>query len=118
MRITLTHILQKKNVQSLSLGLLCMVGAFTLGLETAGEVHPFDKSEAAVVSGEVQEQRVSPRGDVDGSGEVTIEDAILIINLIENIETSTPAMVKRGDTDDDYRLTYKDAVRVLHTLSR
>ncbi len=102
-------------LQTVSLGIFCTMAAFTVGLQTAGDVS-FEKSQAAVTP--ENSQRIAERGDIDGDGDLTVKDAIIIINVYEGIDPATPAMIMRGDTDGDFKITYRDAVRVLYTLSR
>lgn len=113
----LTHFLHRTKLQTVALGIVCSMAAFTVGLETAGDVHPYDTTQAAVSAME-DIPRVAQRGDIDNDGIVTVNDAIVLINVAEGIETATPEMVKRGDADGDFRITYKDAIRVLYSLSR
>lgn len=57
-----------KMLRSLGLGLFCTLGAFVMGIETAGDVHPFERSQAALTN----EQRI--RCDIDGNGIITASD--------------------------------------------
>ncbi len=113
----LTHILHRTRLQTVALGIVCSMAAFTVGLETAGDVHPYDTTQAAVTAPD-EIPRIAPRGDIDNDGIITVNDAIVLINVAEGVDTATPEMVKRGDADGDFRITYKDAVRVLYSLSR
>jgi len=118
MKHTPTLISRKARIlcQYFALGTLCAAGAFALGLQTAGEVQPFESSQAAVaVDATAYAEPV--RGDLDGDGVLTVEDAILMIQFAEEIETASSAQIRLGDTDGDYRLTYRDALQVLRMLS-
>ena len=107
--------LTARTLQVLGLGTLCAIGAFGLGIETAGDVHPFAKSEAAL------EAFLTPgteaRGDVNGNGMLDSEDAYLLYQFTQNLETPTPAQMRAGDTDRDLQLTGKDLGYVLRQLS-
>ncbi len=113
----LTHMLHRTRLQTVALGIVCSMAAFTVGLETAGDVHPYDTTQAAVTASE-DLPKIAPRGDIDNDGIVTVNDAIVLINVAEGVEIATPDMVKRGDADGDFRITYKDAIRVLYSLTR
>jgi hypothetical protein len=106
---------QLNAVQASALCILCAVGAFTLGMETAGKVHPFSLSEAAVMGDAVSHPII--KGDIDGNGTLDIRDAIAVLEFAEHLANPTPEQVQHGDADGDYQLTGKDALRILHTIS-
>lgn len=105
-----------KIIQTIGLGLLCSLGAFAIGIETAGEVHPFARSEAAIQD-IVRLDGEPLHGDANGNGILDPDDVSVILESAEGLETPTTDQIRRGDTDGDYRLTVKDALRVLHRLS-
>jgi hypothetical protein len=111
---TLQSYLHRSPLHTVGFGIVCALFAFGVGLETAGEVHPFDTSEAAVQENVL---RVSPKGDIDGDGVLTPQDAALILTFAEDLETPNSEELRRGDSDGDFMLTYRDALRVLHALS-
>ncbi len=108
-------LLTARSLQTLSLGTLCAIGAFTMGMETAGDVHPFAKSQAAL------EAFMTPgtelRGDVNSNGAIDSEDAYLLYQFTQNLEMPTSAQLRAGDTDRDLQLTGKDLGYVLRQLS-
>lgn len=108
------HSFSFRHWQSIALGTVCAIGAFAVGLETAGNVQPFQHSEAAL---EMTSGNAPLRGDINENGTLDVEDASMILAIAENLETATPEQVRRGDTDGDLVLTTKDALRVLHVLS-
>ena len=65
----------------LSLGTLCIIGSFVLGIQTAGEVQPVTLIEAG---------SIEQAGDVDGSGSVDIEDAIFILEVTQGYRFAEP----------------------------
>ena len=107
--------LTARTLQALGLGTLCAIGAFGLGIETAGDVHPFAKSEAALEAFLIPGTEV--RGDVNRNGTIDEEDAYLLYQFSQNLETPTPEEIRSGDTDRDLQLTTKDLGFVLHQLS-
>lgn len=107
--------LTAKMLQSLSLGALCAIGAFAMGIETAGDLHPFAKSEAALQ--ELLHVGSDLRGDVNGNGTIDSEDAYLLYEFSEGLETPAADELRRGDTDGDLHLTASDLGYVLHALS-
>ncbi len=108
--------LPANTLRTIALGTMCAVGAFTVGMETAGDVHPFSRSQAALEEAFVSGNGL--RGDVNGNGVLDTEDVSRILEVAEGFETASPDEIRRGDTDGDFRLTTKDALRVLHALSR
>lgn len=112
-----THPRWTQLLQYLALGTLSVAGAFTLGLETAGEVHPFATSEAAVDHATVVPLRVPQKGDMDDDDRLTTADAVLLLELSEGWQTATPREIRQGDLDGDFRLTSRDVLRLLRTLS-
>lgn len=92
------------------------ISAFALGIETAGDVHPVESSQAAYVSDDGR-VHADLRGDINGNDRLDTEDASLILEFAEHLDTPSPEQILRGDMDGDYSLTYKDALRVLHSLS-
>lgn len=104
--------------QSIALGTVCSVVAFSIGMETAGDVHPFATSEAAADHAELPAQPYAAlQGDINRDGIVTAADALLMLEIAEGLEEATPETVKAGDIDGDFRVTTKDVLRVLRTLS-
>jgi hypothetical protein len=102
-------------MQSIALGTLCVLGAFAGGIGTAGEVHPFSKSEAAL-------QHTTPgtsvrAGDANGNGVLDAGDISIILQAAEGLEEASAEELRRADTDGDYRLTVRDALRVAHDIS-
>lgn len=109
-------LLQAKGTQNILLGVLCAIGAFTVGMETAGDVRPFSTSQAAVEEIPLRSGGLL-RGDANGNGVLDVEDAAIILQASQGWETPAQDQVRRGDTDGDFRLTAKDALRILHQLS-
>lgn len=109
-------LLTARTLQSIGLGLLFSIGAFSIGIETAGDVHPFGKSEAAIQDF-VRGDGAPIHGDVNGNGILDVEDVIIILENAEELEAATQEEIRRGDTDGDLRLTVTDALRILHRLS-
>ncbi len=108
--------LSKKSLRHLVMGLACSLVAFAVGLETAGDVHPFDTSEAAVAVSAPERQTAVIRGDIDADYALTVEDAILSLSFAEGLDQPSADDVRRGDMDGDFLLTTKDTLRMLHLL--
>ncbi len=103
-----------KTLRTLGLGIFCAIGAFGMGMETAGDVHPFTHSQAAL-----QELMFNGtlHGDVNGNGTLEYDDAYALYQMSEGFLAGSPAEVRRGDTDGDLRITSKDLGYVLQQLS-
>lgn len=105
--------LSPKIARILSFGALCVLGSFIIGVQSAGEVQPFTHSEAESI--ESLKQSDLP-GDIDGNGEVAVEDVILILEVVQGYTEPTVRELSR-DPNGDSRLEVSDALRILRTLS-
>ncbi len=111
-----TFTLPTQLLRTIALGTLCALGAFTVGIETAGDVHPFARSQAALQ--EVLTGGAGLRGDANGNATLDADDVSIILEVANGLQTASEDQIRRGDTDGDFQLTAKDALRVLHALSR
>ena len=109
-------VLTARLLQVISLGTLCAIGAFAMGIETAGDVHPFTKSEAALQ--EVLNDGVDLRGDVNGDGEIDARDAERMLQLAQHLDVASPDEIRRGDTNGNFTIDLNDVGYVLGRLSR
>ena len=107
MYINIPSIFTRQNLHIFSLGALAIVGSFSLGIQSVGEVQPI----ALIEAGSIQLP-----GDVDGSGEVTVQDAISILEVAKGYAVATPEQLK-ADPNRDGVLTVDDAIRILKDLS-
>lgn len=114
------HTLRYRTILSrATLGIFCSVLAFAIGMETAGEVQPFERSQAALADVPAMTPGMPAlRGDANENGVLDVTDVIRILEVAEGLETADAREIQRLDTDGDFRLTVKDALRVLHQLSR
>lgn len=98
-----------------SLGVLCILGSFFIGAETAGEVNPFASSKAE----SFEDQgllNVGEAGDVNLDGVVSPEDAIAILEIALGYHEALPEQ-RKADPNGDGHLTVEDALRVLRTVT-
>lgn len=105
-----THIrtiASRQNLHVLTLSALAVVGSFSLGVQSAGEVHPVSLIEAG---------SIQIAGDIDGSGEVTVRDAVVILEIAKGYQEATPEQLM-ADPNGDGLLTVDDAIRILKDLS-
>ena len=113
---TLHRLLQKKSY-ALSFGAMCVMLSFMLGVQTAGEIHPFDTSEAGEIAEEVIiHERATVPGDMNGNDALDTEDVIIALEIIQEYRTPTLAQLK-ADPNGDARLTIDDALRMLRSLN-
>ena len=110
------QLLRDKTLHTIALGILCSIGAFGIGIETAGDVHPFAKSQAAIQE-MVHNDGTPIHGDTNGNGILDANDVTIILESAQGLETPDSDQIRRGDTDGDFTLTVKDAHWVLHRLS-
>ncbi|MBI3331734.1 hypothetical protein HYZ99_02125 [Candidatus Peregrinibacteria bacterium] len=97
--------------------LVCVMGSFVVGVQTAGDIHPF----AAIQADEITESglalsEIAQSGDIDGSGELDLQDAIAILEIVQGYDMPTLLQLK-ADPNGDNRLTVEDALRILRTLA-
>lgn len=97
-------------------GTLCVIGSFMLGIETAGEVHPFAATQATSIEVFHGDIPAFSAGDITGDGFVTIEDAIALLEITQGYTIPTSLQLK-ADPNSDGRLTVEDALRILRALS-
>lgn len=96
---------------------LCVVGSFFVGIETAGQVRVSTSIQAdEMTSNGIALSDIVESGDIDGSGEVDVRDAILILEFVQGYETPTMLQLK-ADPNGDNHLTVEDALRVLRSLA-
>lgn len=105
-----------KTLRTIGLGIFCAIGAFGMGIETAGDLHPFAHSEAALQ--ELMFDGTPLRGDVNGNGRLDVDDADILYQIATGLIPGSPDAIRRGDTDGDLRITSKDLGYVLHQLSQ
>ncbi len=91
----------------LSLGALCVMMSFTIGVQTAGDVQPVRLIEA----GSSQHP-----GDIDGDGTIGVQDAILVLEITQGYREATPEQLL-ADPNKDGELTVDDAIRILSLLA-
>lgn len=94
-------------VTMMVMGLVSVGVSFGLGIESAGDVETVTPLSAA-------ETFVQP-GDVDYDGVVTIQDAIVILEIANGYRTAE-AFELRADPNEDGRLTVDDAISILHDV--
>ena len=90
-----------------TLGSLCVVASFALGIHTAGDVAPIASLQA---SGPARE------GDMNNDGAVNIEDVIEVLEVVRGQKKAT-AHHLRVDPNTDGQLTIDDALTLLQTLA-
>jgi hypothetical protein len=95
------------NLKVLLVGCALIVSAFAVGVQTAGDIQPIALIEAG--SNELP-------GDLDGSGIVDLQDAILILEIAQGYRELQPEHLRR-DPSGDGVLTVDDALRILHSLT-
>lgn len=105
--------LSPKIARILSFGALCVIGSFVLGVQTAGDVQPFARSEAESIEAMGESDLA---GDIDGNGVVAVEDVIRILEIVQGYTDPTVRELSR-DPNGDGRLEVSDALRILRTLS-
>lgn len=90
----------------LGLGTACVLSSFFIGIQSVGEVQPVTLIEAG---------NIELTGDVDGDGNVDIQDALRILEIAQGYRDATPQEL-RADPNGNGMLTIDDAVRILSEL--
>lgn len=85
---------------------LCTTLAFTLGVQTAGDVRTFEHTTA---TGQF------PTGDIDQNGFVGLGDVRMILEMEKGYLEPTPEQL-RLDPNQDGELNLDDALRLLYDL--
>lgn len=88
------------------IGALTAAVFFAVGLQTAGGLRTVASLHATQATS----------GDMDGDGAVTIDDAILALEIAEEYQTAT-AEQRKADPNGDGLITVSDALTILHLLS-
>jgi hypothetical protein len=107
-----THILTvlsgfRRNVRTVVLAGTCIVSAFAVGIESAGEVQPISLIEAG---------STETAGDVTGDGRVDLQDVTLILEIAQGYVDNEERFLK-ADPNRDGQITVDDALRLLATIS-
>ena len=102
-------------LRSIALGTFCAIGAFAVGIETAGDVHPFTRSEAAIQ--EIVAGSAALAGDVDGNGTLDASDAYKMLQALQGVWIPQKEELVRGDMNADGEWTEADLQAILRTLS-
>ncbi|PIR53553.1 hypothetical protein COU76_00725 [Candidatus Peregrinibacteria bacterium CG10_big_fil_rev_8_21_14_0_10_49_10] len=105
--MSIHSIFKRQNLHVLSLGALAVVSSFSLGIRSAGDMQPVSL---------IQAGSIQLPGDVDGSGKVTVQDAIIILEIARGYVQATPEQLK-ADPNKDGLLTLDDAIAILRELS-
>lgn len=113
---TLRTLLTGYTFRTVALGAFCAIGAFAVGIETAGDVHPFAKSEAAIQ--ETASEIGLVQGDANGNGVLDPTDAYIVFQVAEGLASPSAEETLRGDMDGDGQLTESDLRDILHLLSQ
>lgn len=101
----------------IALGVTCVLGSFVLGIETVGDVHPFQATIARETSDEVIALPLGKQGDFDCDGQTPeIRDAIVALELSLGYSSASECQMQASRTGRTP--TGDDAVRVLRTLER
>ena len=106
-----SHIPQKltrKNLQIFSLAGLCVLTSFSLGINSAGNVQPFELIEAG-----------SPEilGDLNEDGVISVDDAIVALEVVQGYKRVSPVHLQ-ADPNGDGLITTDDAIRILREFAR
>ena len=105
------HLLNRKVLSTVALGVICIVGSFRLGIETVGEVHPFDRSNAA--QSEPRADIMDIAEDIDGDGIVTENDASEALQIALGYKKAETWQLRRVPGG---RITEKTALAILQKL--
>ena len=96
-----------KHLPVVALGVLCVVSSFSLGIQTAGDIETIAPSEAGGI-------RLT--GDINNDGQLTVRDAIDVLEVAQGYETATVEQLL-ADPNGDGHLTVEDAMRILQDLA-
>ena len=100
---SIIHSWPRKQIPLLELSAVCIATSFSVGMRTAGNVQPFALIEAG---------STDIAGDIDGNGILSIDDAVIILEVVQGYRPATPASLK-ADPNEDGVLTVDDALHIL-----
>jgi len=115
MHTNLSRFLSAHTAKLVGFAAACIMGSFLVGIRSAGEVQPFDALRASTFEQANQAPAETPRGDIDGDGLVSVEDAILLLEMIQE-ERPLSEQALLADPDGDGRLTVGDALDILRSV--
>lgn len=104
-KVNVLHKLQQHR-NMVVLGAVCVVSSFAIGLQTVGNVQPFELIEAG---------STRMQGDMDGDGVLTSTDVRLMLEIAEGYAEPTPEQLAADPTQDG-EITAADAMRILSEL--
>ncbi|MBI3336049.1 hypothetical protein HYZ98_00595 [Candidatus Peregrinibacteria bacterium] len=96
----------RRTVSILTLGMLCVVGSFAVGIRTAGDVRTISPLSA---------ETLELPGDIDDNGKIDYVDVIRILEIAQGYREPTPREL-HADPNGDGVLTVDDAIALLHEL--
>lgn len=88
--------------------------SFAIGIQTAGELHLHDATKAAPLTAKLTSEL---KGDFDGNGVLSTEDAIGVLEVSEKMTTASRDQIQLGDVNGDGKLTTQDALSILRSLA-
>ncbi len=103
----------KPLLKAIGLSAACGLGAFVLGLQSAGNVQPFSQLQAAVGG-----FHAPVSGDISDDGVLGLDDLQRVLEAAGGYREPTLAELKRGDMDNDGQLTVRDALRILTIIQK
>lgn len=99
----------RRSLRTIAVIAVSMLGAFALGIGTAGDVHP-------VINATIAGTAVVA-GDMNGNGMLDVNDARIALELAEGFRTPE-AQELAADPNQDFQITAADAMTILEQLER
>lgn len=99
----------RRSAPVLVLGILAVVGSFSAGIQTSGDVRPIDAMEA--------HEPTPVAGDMNGDSTVDVRDVLAALDIALGTVQATPMQLKADPTPDG-RLTVEDARQIAAIASR
>lgn len=97
-----------------AIGVLAIIAAFGLGIQSADKIDTFERSEAAPNTASVT-QKIP--GDIDENGVLNVADPLKTLEFAQGLAKPTREQILNGDMDGDYALTARDVMSQLRILN-
>ncbi len=113
MQNKLQTLLSRRNLHLFAFATICVVGSFLIGIQSAGDIKPVLHTEAQPAS---VLSHTPTEGDIDGDGQVTLQDVVDLLQMIQRTRPLTQQSIA-ADPDHDGELTVSDAIAIIDRLN-
>lgn len=102
------HTIHRKNLPVIAAGVVTSIVFFGMGVRSAHEIQTVGSLRAA---------DAAMTGDLSGDGTVTIADALIALDIIQDYAPATPQQ-RKDDPNGDGAITIQDLRSILHYIEQ